>query len=221
MIIRFPRALLIVVTVVMASLSVVANAADPIIWRLRDTQLRWEKDRKDWERAALLVAGNSSVKIHLHKIDSAKAAYFEAVVLFGDRVIEFCLVLFHGRDAEGKRAESFVLMNRTPYEGTGEWELAWAIVEPPHPKAPNLDGVLPVSGQTRQADIWAFLEDFHACPSAQPRSAHYAVMACVVFEDVWEPFIRPLVPAPPDTPDKPDEKFNETKLQQPESQGKK
>jgi hypothetical protein len=215
MIIQFPSAFLVSMTFFMASLSVVANADDRIIWRLRDTELRWEKDRKEWERTALLLARSASVDLHLHKVDSAQAAYFEAVVFFGDKVIEYCLVLLRGRDVKGKRAESFVLMNRTPYEGTGKWELAWAIVEPPHPQAPNMDGVLPVIQQTGQAEIWAFLEDFYACPSAQPRSAHYMVMACVVFEDVWKPFIRMA------TPDKPSEVFDETKLQQPESQDKK
>lgn len=197
------------------NLVVVVHASEPIIWKLRDTELRWEKERETWERTALQLAKSPSVNLHIHKVSSAKAAYFEAVVYSGDRVIEYCLLLLNGKDVAGKPASSFVLMGRSPYEGTGEWELSWAIVEPPHPKAPNMDGVLPIVPQTSQADIWELLEDFEACPSAQPKSGLYEVMACVIFEDVWRPFIRSA------TPDKPQETFDDTKLRQPDSRNKK
>ncbi|MDP1587130.1 MAG: hypothetical protein Q8M07_05275, partial [Prosthecobacter sp.] len=88
------RTLVQLLTVTAATLMifvVVAHASEPIIWKLRDTELRWEMERKTWERTALQLAKSPSVNLHIHKVSSAKAAYFEAVVYFGDRVIEYCL----------------------------------------------------------------------------------------------------------------------------------
>lgn len=192
-----------------------SNAADPLVWKLRDHELRWAKNRKQWEKAALSLAANPSVNLHLNQPHSARAAYFEAVVYGGFSVIEHCLLRLEGKDAKDKGASSFVLMARKPYEGTGEWEFAWAIVEPPHPKAPTLEGVLPIQNSTSQADIWRLLEEFEACPSAQPKKEGYECIACVLFEDIWSPFLGDPLPS------KGSDEIDESKLRQPESRSSK
>ncbi len=196
--------------------------SEPIIWKLRDHQLRWAKEREVWERTAQRLARQPEVNLHLSKVESATAAYFEAVVA-GNRVIEHCLLLLRGKDGK-KPAKSFVLMTRTPYEGTGEWGFAWSVVEHP-PKDPLVEGVLPVVINTTQAQIWKLLEDFDACPSSQTKEI-YAVAACVVFGDVWDPFLSEPEPSKKASSDPPARltadpfagslPLDESKLKQPE-----